>query len=144
MHLRPLSHLTPYWSTPPPHSLEDNTTKQLTMMEIMEKRLATFIKLKWVFITIALQFINCQIKHTTFTGMKRDVLMWQDNRKDGMNLHKSCCNMHSKTCIVQIHYGCYVKACWKLEWHNIVLAVNCASAIYGMSKVLIVAVNELQ
>ena len=57
------------------------------------------------------QLSNCQIKHTTFTGMKRDVLMWQDNRKDGMNLHKSCCNMHSKTCIVQIHYGCYVKAC---------------------------------
>ena len=47
MHLYPLLYLTPYWSTPhPPHSLEDNTTEQLTMMEIMEKRLAMFIKLK--------------------------------------------------------------------------------------------------
>lgn len=49
MHLYPLLYLTPYWSTPLPRSLEDNTTEQLTMMEIMEKRLATFIKLKWVF-----------------------------------------------------------------------------------------------
>ena len=46
MHLYPLLYLTPYWSTPLPRSLEDNTTEQLTMMEIMEKRLATFIKLK--------------------------------------------------------------------------------------------------
>lgn len=92
MCLHPLSHLNPYWHIlPSSYLLEDHLKKQLTMFEIAERKLAAFMKLRYAYDF----FIACPgcssviFFMNSILGMKWGLPIWQDGRKDGMNLCKS-------------------------------------------------------